>query len=106
MKHWSCFGNREASPKSMKSSSSKENEGADGGTVKAKLTLSVCLDDGSGISAIRRGNGGDGVYGVCLSLVSSVLGGFCGGGSSNVLRSEASSRILSRIFLPSDGVKW
>ena len=106
MKRRSCFGNREASPKSMKSLSSKENGGADGGTVKAKLTLLVCLDDGSGISSIRRGNGGDGVYDVCLSSGSSVLGGFCGGGSSNVPRSEAFSRILSRTLLPSDGVKW
>ena len=60
MKRRSCFGNREASPKSMKSSSSKENGGADGGIVKAKLTLSVCRDDGSRISSIR-GDGGGGV---------------------------------------------
>ena len=60
MKRRSCFGNRQALPKSMNISSSKENGGADGGIVKAKLTLSVCRDDGSGISSIR-GDGGGGV---------------------------------------------
>ena len=60
VKRQSCLGNREVLPNSMNISSSKENGGADGGIVKAKLTLSVCRDDGSGISSIR-GDGGSGV---------------------------------------------
>ena len=61
VKRQSCLGNQEALPNSMNISSSKENGGADGGIVKAKLTLSVCRDDGSGISSIRgAGSGGVG----------------------------------------------
>ena len=60
VKRRSCLGNREALPNSTNISSSKENGGVDGGIVKAKLTLSVCCDDGFGIYSIR-GDGGGGV---------------------------------------------
>ena len=61
VKRRSILGNREELPKVMKSSSSNENGGTDGGFVSVRLTLSAAGDvGGSGISSILRVQGGRG----------------------------------------------